>query len=222
MDTVWFIGVLILSYLIGSIPFGLVSVRVISGKDVRTVASGRTGGTNAMRAAGFPAGLATTVLDILKGAVVVWIARLVDPGNAWLHVLAPIAAIIGHNYSIYLLERDERGVPRLGGGAGGAPTVGGAIGLWFPSILFTIPIGAIILWGVGYASVATMSVALVAMLVFAFKALIGTSPWEYVLYGLLAEILLIIALRPNISRLLKGEERLVGRRAKRQKEGERG
>jgi glycerol-3-phosphate acyltransferase PlsY len=104
---------------------------------------------------------------------------------------------------------------RLRGGAGGAPTAGGAMGLWMPSILIIVPLAALILFGIGYASVATMSAALIASLVFAVKAALDQSPWQYVAYGLLAEILLIWALRPNIRRLLEGKERLVGWRARR-------
>ncbi len=58
--------VIILSYVIGSIPFGFLVVKTFSGRDVRDVGSGRTGGTNAMRAAGVPAGVLTAVLDTLK------------------------------------------------------------------------------------------------------------------------------------------------------------
>jgi glycerol-3-phosphate acyltransferase PlsY len=60
-----------------------------------------------------------------------------------------------------------------------------------------------------------MSVPLVAILVFAYRAWIGASPWQYILYGIGAEIILVIALRPNIKRLLNGTERLVGWRARR-------
>ena len=73
--------VIILSYVIGSIPFGFLVVKLFSGQDVRQVGSGRTGGTNAMRAAGVPAGVLTAVLDTLKGAACVWIAQWVFPAN---------------------------------------------------------------------------------------------------------------------------------------------
>jgi acyl phosphate:glycerol-3-phosphate acyltransferase len=212
---------LIAAYLLGSIPFGLVIVHLVTGKDIRQVESGRTGGTNAMRAAGFWAGLFTAFLDLLKGASAVWAARYFFPDLYLVHVLAPFLAVLGHNYSIFLAERNEKGKLRLRGGAGGAPTAGGAMGLWFPTILVILPIGGGILYFAGYASVATMSAPLVAMVVFAYRAWIGSSPWEYVLYGVLTEILLIIALRPNISRLLNGTERVVGLRARRKKlEGE--
>ena len=205
----------VVGYLIGSIPFGLLVVKVISGRDIRQVESGRTGGTNAMRAAGIGAGLLTAILDIFKSAATVWLARVVTY-NEWIHVLTPIAAIIGHNHSIFLIERDEYGRIRLRGGAGGAAALGGSFGLWWPSIFIILPIGFAIWYGIGYASVTTMSVGLMSTIIFAIRAARGLSPWEYAIYGLLAEVLLVWALRPNIKRLLNGTERLHGWRAKRQ------
>ena len=213
-------GVLLLSYLIGSIPFGLIIVHFSAGKDIRKVESGRTGGTNAMRAAGLWAGLATAFLDMMKSASTVWITRALLPGHVWVEVFAPILAILGHNYSIFLMEREAGGRLRLRGGAGGAPAAGGALGLWLPSILFIIPAGALIVFGIGYASLATLSTPLIAAVIFAIRAVEGVSPWQYVLYGLFAELLLIWALRPNIRRLIEGKERLVGWRAKRLKKAE--
>src|ERR1044071_8344093 len=125
------VAVVVLGYVLGSIPFGLVVVKLKTGKDIRTVESGRTGGTNAARAAGFGAGLLTAILDILKGATSVWLAQAILPDNHLIHVLAPLAAILGHNYSLFLIRRDENGKVRFHGGAGGAPALGGAMGLWF-------------------------------------------------------------------------------------------
>jgi glycerol-3-phosphate acyltransferase PlsY len=209
------IGVLLLSYLAGSIPFGLIIVRLKSGKDVRQVESGRTGGTNVMRAAGLLAGMSTAVLDFLKGAVGVWLARWLLPDMPLLHALAPIASVLGHNYSILLAERDEQGRLRLRGGAGGATAAGGAFGLWAPSLLIILPVGLVFLFGIGYASLATMSIGITAALIFIIRWLNGASPWEYILYGLLVEVILIWALRPNIRRLINGTERVVGWRARR-------
>lgn len=220
MQIVLVIGVLGFSYLLGSIPFGLLIVKLKTGKDIRSVESGRTGGTNAMRAAGFFAGLMTALLDLLKSAACVWIARALLPGAVWLQVFAPVMAILGHNYSIFLISRDEKGTLRLRGGAGGAPAAGGAFGLWPFSLLFIVPIAMVILFGIGYASLATLSAGLIAAIVFAIRASSGLSPWAYVVYGLAAEIVLIWALRPNIKRLLNGTERLVGWRARRMKKDE--
>ena len=204
------IGVLFLSYLIGSIPFGLLIVKMHTGQDIRKIASGRTGGTNVMRAAGFWAGIFTAIFDIMKGAGVVWLAQAINPDHHWVHVFAPIFAILGHNYSMFLPEYDEnRRFIGLRGGAGGAPAVGGAFGLWPFSLAIILPLGAIIFFTLGYASITTMSVALFAIIVFAARAIIAGSPWIDVLYGLLAEILLMWALRPNIKSLLAGTERVV-------------
>ena len=208
----------LLAYLIGAIPIGFIIVKMRTGKDVRRVESGRTGGTNVMRATGFWEGFATGILDILKAASTVWIARAFGLG-VWVEVLAPIAAIVGHNYSIFLAEKED-GKFRFRGGAGGAASVGGAMGLWAPSILIIFPIGFLIFFGVGYASVTTMSVALIATLVFSVRAIWFEAPWQYVFYGIFAEILLVWALRSNIKRLLAGEERLHGWRAKKKIWGE--
>ncbi len=213
----WALAILILAvaYLIGSIPFGLVLVKIKTGQDIRQIESGRTGGTNAMRAAGFWVGFATAILDILKGASSVWLARGLMPQAYWLHALAPVLVIVGHNYSIVLVERDEQGRIRLRGGAGGSPCVGGSVGLWWPMLLILPPLGALILFGIGYASVATMSMGLLSTIIFAVRAYLGLSPWWYAAYGLMAEVLLVWALRPNIRRLRNGTERVVGWRAKR-------
>ncbi len=217
MDIFIFISVLIGSYVLGSIPFGLVFVKLKTGQDLRTMHSGRTGGTNAGRAAGKLVGLTTAAVDFIKGAIPVWIAGMVLPGNVWLKILAPLAVIIGHNYSIFLAERNEKGRWVLRGGAGGASCVGGSLGLWAPSFLIILPLGALVFYVIGYASIATMSVAVGSALIFAVLALVADFPWQFVLYGIIAEILLIWALRPNIRRLMEGNERPVGLRARRNK-----
>jgi glycerol-3-phosphate acyltransferase PlsY len=209
--------ILIISYLIGSIPFGLFIVRFRNGKDIRQIESGRTGGTNVMRAAGFQAGIITAILDFLKAACVVWLARWLAPGNIWLEVLSPVMAVIGHNYSIYLPERTSLNRWKLRGGAGGASTAGGAFGIWAPSIVIILPVALLIWFGIGYASLATMAVALLATITFVITTILGITPWQYIIYGILTEIILLWALRPNIQRLLKGTERVTGWRARKRK-----
>jgi glycerol-3-phosphate acyltransferase PlsY len=205
-------GLVLLGYLLGSIPSGLIIVKLKTGKDIRLVESGRTGGTNAMRAAGFWAGLSTALFDILKSTLAVWLAQWLSPDNQWVHILAPIAAILGHNYSIYLPERDEKGrILRLRGGAGGAPALGGAIGLWPPSVFIVLPLGALVFFSMGYASVTTLSVAFFAIVVFGTRLVMGVpgANWADVFYGIVAGALLTWALKPNIKKLLNGTERVV-------------
>ena len=213
-------SVILLAYVSGSIPFGLLIVKLSTGKDIRQVASGRTGGTNAGRAAGTWAGILTGILDGAKGAAAVWIAQAVSPGNHWLHAIAAMAAILGHNYSLFIIERDEKGRMRLRGGAGGGPTVGGAIGLWWPSAFIILPIAILVFVGIGYASITTLSIAVITIIVFSVRYALGLSPLPDIFYGVVALILLTWALRPNIRALIEGRERFHGWRPWRKKRQE--
>ncbi len=200
---------LIIAYLLGSVPAGFLLVRFYTGTDIRAVGSGRTGSTNVLRAGGSKVALMTGVLDVLKAASAVWIAQRLLPGNEWAAALAGVAAIIGHNYSVFIGFK---------GGAGGAPTIGAAFALWAPSLLVVVPLGAAIWYFIGYASVATMSFSLILTALFTYRAYALGAPWEYALYGLMALAVCLWALRPNIKRLLRGEERMVGWRARRLKQ----
>jgi len=204
---------LISAYLFGSIPFGFIIVKAFKGTDLRTEGSGRTGGTNAGRAAGFGAGALTAIFDFLKGALAVWLSMFMVPETPWLYVVAGLLAIGGHNYSIHLLERNPDGTIHLRGGAGGAPALGAAFGLFPWTLPIILPIGLVFLFIVGYASLTTLSVAVLTIIVFSIRYIQGLSPWEYIVYGVGALIMLVWALRPNITRLLKGNERIVGLRA---------
>ena len=205
--------VLLLAYLLGSIPVGYLVVKIFNGRDVRQIESGRTGGTNAMRAAGLWAGAITATLDVLKGAATALVVNWLVPGQIWVQVIAALLAVLGHNYPIFLLRR-ENGRWIMRGGAGGATCLGGAIALWGPIWLFILPLAVLIYLFIGYASVTTMSVAFISMVIFAIRAAMGLSPWAYVFYGLFALVALVIALRPNIKAVIAGTERVVGLRAK--------
>lgn len=202
------LSAIVVGYFVGSIPFGYLIVKMKTGKDIRTVESGRTGGTNAVRAAGIWAGLLTAILDILKGAVSVWLAKLLTDQQV-IHVLAPIAAILGHNYSLFMVERDENGRLKFRGGAGGAPALGGAMGLWWPMFPIVFSAGLVIWFTLGIASVTTMAIGVVVIVIFAARAMVDQLPMVYVWYGIIAELLLIWALRPNIQKLISGNERVI-------------
>ena len=203
-------AVVCLAYVLGSIPVGLLVVRLIAGKDIRSVGSGRTGGTNALRAGGCTAGLSTAILDALKSATAVWVAQWVSPGDHLVHVLAPLAVVLGHNYSMFLPEFNENGrLVRLRGGAGGAAVVGGVLALWPPAAFAIAALAGLVFFSIGIASVATLSIGLAAALAFAVRAAQGQMPWTDVLYPVVAELLLLWALRPNLKRLARGEERIV-------------
>jgi glycerol-3-phosphate acyltransferase PlsY len=209
MQTLIGIGTVLIGYILGSIPFGLLIVKAKTGKDIRQVESGRTGGTNAVRAAGFGAGLLTAIFDILKGASSVWLAQVLVPQLHVFQILAPLAAILGHNYSLFLINRDQDGKLRFHGGAGGAPSLGGAVGLWpwiFPIVFGA---GAIVWFGLGIASVTTMAIGLVVTIVFIIRATLGYQNSLDIWYGVIATLFLMWALRPNIKKLFAGQERVV-------------
>ena len=208
------IGLYVLAYLTGAIPFGYLLVKIATGQDVREIESGRTGCTNSMRAAGFLAGLTTSILDILKSASMVWLAKFLYPEGYWLHVLTGLFSVIGHNYSIFLIKKDPSGKLKIAGGDGGTPAAGVLIGLWWPNFFILFPTGYFIVMVIGYASLATMSLPLIGSLVFLIRFLADDQPWIYIFSGLFSEILIVWALRPNIKRLLTGTERVVGFRAR--------
>jgi glycerol-3-phosphate acyltransferase PlsY len=213
MEIINIIAVLALAFIAGSVPFGLIIVKLATGKDVRKIESGRTGGTNAMRAAGLFAGIMTALLDVLKGVASGWIVGLFMPESTWLRVFAALMVVLGHNYSIFLIEKGQDGKLHFKGGAGGAPTLGGAIALWPFSWWFILPASFLVYIGIGYASVTTISIAFFAMIIFVYRALMGQASWIYTIYGVIAIVMVIWALRPNLERLRRGTERAVGLRA---------
>jgi glycerol-3-phosphate acyltransferase PlsY len=213
------LAALLSAYILGSVPVGLLVVKLVRGRDIRQWFSGRTGGTNVMRMAGFWAGFSTAILDIAKGALAVYLARHLTDGNTWVEMGAGLLAVLGHNYSIFLMERKE-GKLRLRGGAGGATTAGVVFAFWPPTLLILVPIGAVILYFVGYASVATMCIGIEVAILFLYRALADQAPWAYVVFGILIEVILLLGLRPNIQRLRRGEERLIGYRARKASQNE--
>ncbi len=220
MELLAILGSALLAYLAGSIPFGLLVGYIWTGKDVRKIGSGRTGGTNVMRAAGWVAGAVTAVLDVLKTYACGWIAGWLAPGNAWALAAAAIGAMLGTIHSVFMAERDENGKWRLRGGAGGAATLGTAMALWLPSFWIILPVGAFVYLVVGYASVTSLGAAFLSMMLFTIRVAMGLDPWQYVIYGLGIFGLVLYALQPNIKRLKAGTERAVGLRAYLQKKKE--
>lgn len=197
-------------YLLGALPNGYILVKLFKKQDITQIGSGRTGGTNAMRAGGFWLGLLTSFLDLLKGFLAIWLAGRLAPGHVWIGVLAGVAAVLGHNYSIwlYLLAR------QLSAGAGTGPNVGAAMAFWPWIGLILVPVVLFFVFIVGYASLASIAVALIIPLVFLIRALWFGGPWQDAVYGTITAGLVIWALRPNIRKLLSGTERRVGLFAK--------
>lgn len=198
----------VIGYILGSLPMGYVLVYLFKGEDLRQQGSGRTGGTNAMRAAGLWVGLLTALGDLAKGAGSIWIIRAVVPDPAalpWAEVIAGAMAVIGHNWSVFLGWK---------GGAGTGPNLGVCIALWPAFGLGLIPLGVIVILVTGYASVTSLTLAVAIPLGLAVRAAAGAGSWIHPIYGMVTTISIIVALLPNIRRLGAGTERMVGPRAK--------
>lgn len=188
-----------LGYLLGALPVGW-AVGRLWGKDVRASGSGRTGATNVFRSAGIPAGVLTAGGDLVKGALAVLVARALT-GATTAEAAAGVAAVLGHNWSIFL---------RFRGGAGTMPNAGALLALSPAAFAIVAPLGFLALVVSRYASVASLVVAaLVPAVLFATHRIYGASP-DYVAFGLGSAILVAWSLRPNIARLLAGEERRLG------------
>ncbi len=199
---------LVLAYLIGAIPWGWMIVWLVKRKDIRYMASGRSGMSNVIRTAGKGWGILTAVLDIFKGYAAVYAARLiVDNPEPWLTAIGGILAVLGHIYSVYMLEKRRDGKYYFRGGAGGLTSVGAGTALWAGYLIF-VPLPCFLIYIIsGYASVATASFNLLGIIGFIIGAAMGKCSWWYVLYGVGAEILVLISLQPNFKRLRRGDER---------------
>lgn len=218
---------LVLGYLFGSFPTGYF-VGKFWNVDVRRHGSGRTGGTNVLRTVGWRAFALTVAGDIFKGILPVLILRGVYPDLHGSHALALLGVLLGNNWSILiaLLAKPNPDAkyapPPLGwiqwivqngrGGAGVMTTTGACIALFPLAALVLAPIGIGILVIIRYASVASLTVAVlypIVMLVFAVR---GDAPWSYFLVSLAVAALLIWVHRPNIERLRTGTEKRFGQR----------
>src|SRR5947209_11589818 len=136
MNTVIYLAMAVVAYLLGSIPFGLILVRVVRGEDVRLSGSGNIGATNVARSGGALLGIATLVLDALKGylAVMIGIAvgrRFVDVEIGLAAALAALCTILGHVFPIWLKFR---------GGKGVATGVGAFVGLAPRAVLVVLAV----------------------------------------------------------------------------------
>lgn len=199
--------ILIGGYLIGSFPTGYVMARWFKGVDPRQHGSGRTGGTNILRTAGKGAALATVAGDLLKGVAAVLLARAflragdgATSGTQLAVVLSGLAAVLGHNRSIFL---------RFHGGAGAMTNAGVVLAL-APHVVPFMAAAAFIAAKLSHMASVTSIASVVAMVVVMLASfLLALTPMAYVIYGVLACALILIELRPNIQRLLTGSERRV-------------
>ncbi|MFQ5400543.1 MAG: glycerol-3-phosphate acyltransferase [Anaerolineae bacterium] len=206
----------LIGYICGALPFGFLYVKLTKKVDLREIGSGRTGGTNSLRAAGVGVGVLTGLSDVLKGFAGVWLSRLLLSGAVgegwlpWVLVTAGVMAVVGHNWSVFI---------NWCGGAGTGPNIGWATALWWPMFPIGLIVMIALLLVVGMASVASLAMAAIIPISFAILYFTGEPGYSetlaYLIGGLASAAIVTWALRPNIKRLLNGTERVVGPRAKR-------
>lgn len=186
-------------YLIGSIPTGLLIIRWLRGVDIRTVGSGNIGATNVYRVAGLPVAILVLLIDVLKGAGPVLLARTlaVPP---WGEVLAGLAAIIGHNWSAFM---------RLAGGKGIATSFGVLAALSPAAAGVALAAWLVIAALTRYASLASI----LAMATVPLTMGLRREPWEHLAFGGLALVFSAYRHKLNIVRLFAGTELKITDRA---------
>jgi glycerol-3-phosphate acyltransferase PlsY len=203
-----FIGVILLSYLIGAIPFGVLIGRLTRGIDVRDYGSGSMGMTNVLRTVGAKAGVFVFLADMAKGAFAVALAWLIfDSASdmfAWGQVAGGAAAVIGHSWPIYVGFRGGRGVTT---GFGALLVMSWPVGL----ICFAIFLAIVALSR--YVSLGSMLAGLSMLVVMILFYFLGQADFAYIVYGLVIVPIVIYRHRGNIRRLLSGVEPKIGQKA---------
>jgi glycerol-3-phosphate acyltransferase PlsY len=192
--------VVIIAYLLGSIPFGYLIVRRKLGDDIRQTGSGGTGATNVSRRAGKTAGVITLVLDALKGSLAVLLAMGLSPDVHWIIAAAAIAAIVGHMFPVWLGFRGGKGVAT----GVGVFLILAPIALLCAGIVF---LGVVLL--TRYVSLGSITAAVTipffVWLQSVFVAPVAELKW-LLIAAILGAVLIVFAHRGNIGRLARGTE----------------
>jgi len=207
-----FVAVIVIAYLLGSIPFGLIIGKLKGGVDIREHGSGKTGATNVMRTLGTKLGVLTLVLDVVKaGGAVMLAAVIVDGGSGvftlggvsihWQHVAqvaAGLAAVAGHNWPIFAKFKGGRGVTAY---------FGTLFVLYPPAGIFGAQVVAIAALRSRQMSKGSILGALAAWCLMIPLTIIYNFPPIYLAYGLAGIALLVYQHYDNIKRLRQGTER---------------
>ncbi len=205
MNAHWLIP--LIAYLLGSIPFGLLIVKVRGGMDLRAAGSGNIGAANAMRTAGVLAGLLTLVLDVAKGSLAVWLAGRWADGSfsiRWM-MAAAVAAVVGHMFPVWL---------RFRGGKGVATGLGVFLPICWEAVLAAAVIWLFVVGYWRYSSLGSIfAAAALPILVHLFYAPHHAPPTYVTLGTILISLLVLLKHRSNMQRLVAGKEpRLTYRR----------
>jgi acyl phosphate:glycerol-3-phosphate acyltransferase len=187
------------AYLLGSISFAVLLVRLATGKDIRSEGSGNAGATNVLRAHGKKLGLVVAALDIAKGALAVFLVRLVTADSRYA-AAAGFAAILGHVFPIFYGFR---------GGKGVATAVGAFLVLAPLATLVCVGIFVVIVALTRYVSLGSV---IAMVLLPPVAGLLFRAPLAVVAAAAGAAVLIVLKHRENLKRLASGQERRLGQK----------
>jgi len=197
---------LIIAYLLGSIPFGYLIVKLTRGADIRETGSGGTGATNVSRKAGKAAGVVTLALDALKGAAAVLVARWLtdEAGTSWIVAAAAALAVVGHCFPVWLKFKAGKGV---------ATGLGVFLAIVPWAVLAALAVFIVVVWLTRYVSLGSIiGAAFIPLWVLLMHMWIEPiSDFAPIMTALCATSAVIIFKHSeNIKRLMAGEENKFG------------
>jgi acyl phosphate:glycerol-3-phosphate acyltransferase len=196
LSTAWLIP--LVAYLLGSIPFGLLIVKAQGGPDIRAIGSGNIGAANVTRHAGKFAGILTLLFDAGKGCLAVWLAAHFTSGNIRWMIVAAVCAVVGHMFPVWLGFKGGKGVAT-------------GLGVFLPICWQAVAAG-VVLWILivifwRYSSLGSISAAVALPLFVYLLYAPGHAPPEFVTLGtVVISVLVLVKHRPNIARLVAGDE----------------
>jgi glycerol-3-phosphate acyltransferase PlsY len=184
-------------YLLGSIPFGVIAMRIGGMGDIRKVGSGNIGATNVLRTGRKDLALITLVGDAAKGAAAVLLARFFLKDDAAVYALAGGAAFVGHLFPVWLKFR---------GGKGVATFLGVLLAVWWPAGLLACAMWLLMALAARISSLAALAAAALSPMFVFFTQ----GPYPAMLLAVVLALLVFIRHHENIRRLLRGEEPRIG------------
>lgn len=190
--------IVVLSYLLGAIPFGLVIVRLAGLGDIRAIGSGNIGATNVLRTGRKDLAAATFALDSGKGAIAVWLASAMTGGDVTAMALAGASAFLGHLFPVFLGFK---------GGKGVATYFGTLLALWPVGLVVAAVAWLGVAFTLRYSSLAALVAAAVTPIAFVVAG--KTALFLAVLF---MTVLIFVRHQQNIARLLDGSEPKIGNR----------
>ena len=210
-----YVACIILGYFLGSIPFGVIIARRTAHVNVLELGSRSTGTTNVLRTAGTKAAAIAFAGDLIKGVLAVVFARIIM-GHSYIAVgifgfgppfglvLAALAAVVGHNWSVFLKFRGGRGVTTY---------FGGMMALSWPAALLGGELFIISAFTTRFVSLGSIAAVVGTYALMILFTIFYNWPLEFLLYALVGTVVIIVMHRGNINRLLSGSERRLGDKA---------